>query len=256
VTLVRLLFPARTAWAFPSRPAGAAHVPGCAAGAPARYWPRLERVTSYTEMNMVLAQGTGHRCLYFDQESERAAMGYLLGRISDREFHPTGVLVSAIVNYLDANDAGLGSGSISWLRPGACSRPASPALGSGSSGLPMWPRCSLHADGKPSSPRWVALSAETQPGPPPSQRVPAAQIRLHTTAPHSDRDRRPGVTWSMSRPRKGEDPCRDARVVHTSRQSRAHHRPHRLWPASLAATWMTRSAPEGYPWGLMIAWVP
>ena len=72
-------------------------------------------------------------------------MGYLLGRISDREFHPTGVLVSAIVNYLDANDARPGFYKLAQakdlLPP---SRPARPALSSGSSGLPMWPRCSLH----------------------------------------------------------------------------------------------------------------
>lgn len=69
---------------------------------------RLERVTSYTEMNTVLAQRTGHRQFDFDQESERAAMGQLLGRISDREFGRTGLLISAIVNYLGANDAGPG----------------------------------------------------------------------------------------------------------------------------------------------------
>lgn len=69
---------------------------------------RLERVTSYTEVNTVLAQRTGHRRFDFDQDSERAAMGYLLGRISDREFGRTGVLISAIVCYLDANDAGPG----------------------------------------------------------------------------------------------------------------------------------------------------
>jgi hypothetical protein len=69
---------------------------------------RLERVTSYTETNTVLAQRTGHRRFDFDQESERAAMGYLLGRISDREVGRTGVLISALVNYLDANDAGPG----------------------------------------------------------------------------------------------------------------------------------------------------
>jgi hypothetical protein len=35
-------------------------------------------------------------------------MGHSLGRISDREFGRTAVLISAIVNYLGANDAGLG----------------------------------------------------------------------------------------------------------------------------------------------------
>jgi hypothetical protein len=69
---------------------------------------RLERVTSYTEMNTVLAQRTGHRSFDFGQDSERAAMGYLLGRISDHEFSRTGVLISAIVSYLGANDAGPG----------------------------------------------------------------------------------------------------------------------------------------------------
>lgn len=69
---------------------------------------RLERVTSYAEMNMVLAQRTGHRCFDFGQGSERAAIGHLLARISDREFGRTSVLISAIVNYLGANDAGHG----------------------------------------------------------------------------------------------------------------------------------------------------
>jgi hypothetical protein len=41
---------------------------------------RLERVTSYTEMNTVVAQRTGIRKFDFDQESDRAAMGHLLPR--------------------------------------------------------------------------------------------------------------------------------------------------------------------------------
>lgn len=69
---------------------------------------RLERVTSYTEMNQVLVQRTGLRRFDFDQESERAAMGYLLGQISEREYPRTGLLISALVHYLDANDAGPG----------------------------------------------------------------------------------------------------------------------------------------------------
>lgn len=39
---------------------------------------------------------------------QRAAMGHLLGAISGREFGRTGVLISAIVSYLDRNDAGPG----------------------------------------------------------------------------------------------------------------------------------------------------
>ncbi len=69
---------------------------------------KLERVTSYTEMNQVLAQRTGLRRFDFDQESERAAMGHLLGQISEREFPRTGLLISALVHYLDTNDAGPG----------------------------------------------------------------------------------------------------------------------------------------------------
>jgi hypothetical protein len=69
---------------------------------------KLARVTSYTEMNTVLAQRTLLPPFDFDQESERAAMGYLLGRISDREYPRTSLLISALVHYLDANDAGPG----------------------------------------------------------------------------------------------------------------------------------------------------
>lgn len=83
---------------------------------------RLERPTTYTEMNTVLAQRTGHRIFDFSQESERAAMGYLLGRIADLEFDNKGVLISAIVNYLNANDAGHGfytlAGDKGLLPPG------------------------------------------------------------------------------------------------------------------------------------------
>jgi len=86
---------------------------------------RMERVTSYTEMNTVLAQRTGHRRFNFDQDSERAAMGYLLGRISDLEFGRTGILISAIVSYLDTNDAGPGFYKLAQdkgLLPGGQSR--------------------------------------------------------------------------------------------------------------------------------------
>ena len=68
----------------------------------------MTKLRSYAKANAVLGQRTGHRRFDFDQESERAAMGHLLGRISEREFRRAGVLISAIINYLDANDAGLG----------------------------------------------------------------------------------------------------------------------------------------------------
>jgi hypothetical protein len=66
------------------------------------------RVTSYTEFNTVLAQRTGVRPFDFDREDERAAMGQLLLRITDREFDTTGLLLSAIVLHLNENDAGPG----------------------------------------------------------------------------------------------------------------------------------------------------
>lgn len=69
---------------------------------------RLEKTTSYTEMNVVLANRTGLRPFDFDREDERAAMGYLLGLIVDNTFSETGLMLSALVQYLNENDAGPG----------------------------------------------------------------------------------------------------------------------------------------------------
>jgi hypothetical protein len=69
---------------------------------------RLENTTSYTEMNAVLANRTGVRPFDFDREDERAAMGYLLGMIVDKTFPQTGLMLSALVQYLNENDAGPG----------------------------------------------------------------------------------------------------------------------------------------------------
>jgi hypothetical protein len=69
---------------------------------------RFERITSYTEINQVLVQRTALRRFDFDQESERAAMSYLLDQISEHEYPRTVLLISALVHYLDANDAGPG----------------------------------------------------------------------------------------------------------------------------------------------------
>lgn len=67
------------------------------------------KTTSYTEMNAVLQRRTGLRGFDFSQEKERAAMGYLLGRIVDLDQidHPT-LMISSLVVYLNANDAGTG----------------------------------------------------------------------------------------------------------------------------------------------------
>jgi len=69
---------------------------------------RLGKVTSYTELNTVLANRTGVRPFDFDRADERAAMGELLGAIVDRNRPQTGLMISALVHYLNENDAGAG----------------------------------------------------------------------------------------------------------------------------------------------------
>jgi len=70
---------------------------------------RLERTTSYTETNTVLARRTGFREFDFDLDGERHAMGELLEQLSLRSFTQTGnLLISVLVQYLNANDAGPG----------------------------------------------------------------------------------------------------------------------------------------------------
>jgi hypothetical protein len=69
---------------------------------------RLRQTTSYTEMNAVLARRAGVRAFDFDREDERAAMGHLLGLIVNETYPENGVLLSALVQYLNENDAGPG----------------------------------------------------------------------------------------------------------------------------------------------------
>jgi hypothetical protein len=69
---------------------------------------RLEQTTSYTETNTVLARRTGVREFDFDLDGERHAMGELLEQLSLRSFAQTGLLISVLVQYLNANDAGPG----------------------------------------------------------------------------------------------------------------------------------------------------
>ncbi|CAM5572161.1 hypothetical protein OG810_25525 [Streptomyces sp. NBC_01693] len=73
---------------------------------------KLGKVTSYTELNVSLARRTGCRSFDFERADERAAMGHLLGLIveRDQESAPSDppLMLSALVNYLDANDAGPG----------------------------------------------------------------------------------------------------------------------------------------------------
>lgn len=69
---------------------------------------RLGKVTTYTELDATLARRTGARRFDFKRADDRAAMGYLLERIEDRNFPTTKLMISALVHYLGANDAGPG----------------------------------------------------------------------------------------------------------------------------------------------------
>jgi hypothetical protein len=69
---------------------------------------QIGRDTSYTELNTVLAQRTTARTFDFDLDSERGALGELLGDVSLLERPTCGHLISAIVLYLNDNSAGSG----------------------------------------------------------------------------------------------------------------------------------------------------
>jgi len=68
----------------------------------------MGRDTSYTEMSVTLARRTGCPPFDFSEQVERAGMGYLLGRIVQETYPTVGAMMSALVVYLDANDAGPG----------------------------------------------------------------------------------------------------------------------------------------------------
>jgi len=69
---------------------------------------RLRKTTSYTELNIVLERRTGISGFDFSRQDERAAMGHLLGRIVKKNRPASGLMISALVIYLDGNDAGSG----------------------------------------------------------------------------------------------------------------------------------------------------
>jgi hypothetical protein len=68
---------------------------------------RLRRITSYSDLNSALAR-RGHRPFDFAIQSDRTAMGAVLGDVVHRTIGNTGVMLSAIVAYIDRNDAGPG----------------------------------------------------------------------------------------------------------------------------------------------------
>lgn len=69
---------------------------------------RLKKLTSYTELNATLERRTGLPGFDFARADERAAMGHLLYLIVERNRPTTKLMISALVTYLDANDAGTG----------------------------------------------------------------------------------------------------------------------------------------------------
>lgn len=68
---------------------------------------RLRRITSYSDLNSALAR-RGHQPFDFAVQSERTAMGAVLGDVVHRTIGDAGVMLSAIVAYIDRNDAGPG----------------------------------------------------------------------------------------------------------------------------------------------------
>ncbi|MDF5754607.1 hypothetical protein [Spongiactinospora sp. TRM90649] len=69
---------------------------------------RLRKTTSYTELNTVLERRTGLSGFDFGRQDGRAAMGHLLRRIVEQNRPASGLMISALVIYLDGSDAGSG----------------------------------------------------------------------------------------------------------------------------------------------------
>lgn len=89
---------------------------------------KLGRTTTYTEMDAELVRRTGLRRFDFSQVEERAAIGELLGRIVRSDISQTAyadgpLMLSALVIYLNGNDAGTGfyalATDLGLLSPGA-----------------------------------------------------------------------------------------------------------------------------------------
>lgn len=68
----------------------------------------LQRTTSYSEMNTVLARRSGVREFDFHLDTERHTMGELLEQLSERSYGEAGLLISVLVQFLNENDPGSG----------------------------------------------------------------------------------------------------------------------------------------------------
>lgn len=65
-------------------------------------------MTDYGSLNRAISENTGHRLFDFGQESERAAIGRLLGEISVITNKQHGVMLSALVTHRGSTDEGAG----------------------------------------------------------------------------------------------------------------------------------------------------
>lgn len=65
-------------------------------------------MTDYSSLNRIISEQTGLRPFDFGLESERAAIGRMLGEISVKTNADQGVMLSALVTHRGSNDEGAG----------------------------------------------------------------------------------------------------------------------------------------------------
>jgi hypothetical protein len=69
---------------------------------------RERGMTTYTDLNRELTETTGLPGFDYSQESERAAVGRLLGEISRKTYEDHGIMLSALVTHQGSNNEGAG----------------------------------------------------------------------------------------------------------------------------------------------------
>jgi hypothetical protein len=69
---------------------------------------RLRLTTTYTELNNALVERTGQAPFDFGQTADRAAMGHLLGTVSERKYPEIRCMLTAIVPHRDGTGPGSG----------------------------------------------------------------------------------------------------------------------------------------------------
>lgn len=69
---------------------------------------RLKRTSNYTDVNRAISESTGQSEFDFTNPEGRNAMGDLLGEVVERSLEDSGVMLSALVMYLNENRPGAG----------------------------------------------------------------------------------------------------------------------------------------------------